>query len=132
MAMGKRKAKQESLWVSTDEMARSQGHPFYCKVNEILERWYATNPFKEAKQYPEEASVPCGRLQSGAAAAATLWTRETEDPAGGLGCDFAAEPCYGVFWAASMELTELGHRSLRPSPASPRPVGKRNFQASYP
>lgn len=36
--MGKRKAKQESLWVSTDEVARSQGHPFYCKVNEVLEK----------------------------------------------------------------------------------------------
>jgi transposase len=38
MAMGKRKAKQESLWVSTGEIARSQGHPFYSKVNEILEQ----------------------------------------------------------------------------------------------
>jgi transposase len=38
MAMGKRKAKQESLWVSTEEIARSQGHPFYCKVNEVLEQ----------------------------------------------------------------------------------------------
>ena len=36
--MGKRKAKQESLWVSTEEIARSQGHPFYCKVNEVLEQ----------------------------------------------------------------------------------------------
>ncbi len=38
MAMGKRKAKQESLWVSTEEIARSQGHPFYGKVNEVLEQ----------------------------------------------------------------------------------------------
>ena len=38
MAMGKRKAKQESLWVSTGEIARSQGHPFYGKVNEVLEQ----------------------------------------------------------------------------------------------
>jgi len=38
MAMGKRKPKQESLWVSTDEVARSQGHPFYRKLNEILEK----------------------------------------------------------------------------------------------
>jgi len=38
MAMGKRQAKQESLWVSTGEIARSQGHPFYGKVNEVLEQ----------------------------------------------------------------------------------------------
>jgi transposase len=38
MAMGKRKGKQESLWVSTEEIARSDGHPFYRKVNEILEQ----------------------------------------------------------------------------------------------
>jgi transposase len=37
MAMGKRKAKQESLWVSTEEIARSDGHPFYRKVNQVLE-----------------------------------------------------------------------------------------------
>ncbi len=35
--MGKRKAKQESLWVSTVEIARSDGHPFYRKVNQVLE-----------------------------------------------------------------------------------------------
>src|SRR6266446_5496717 len=38
MAMGKRRAKQESLWISTEEIARSQGHPFYRKVNEVLEQ----------------------------------------------------------------------------------------------
>ena len=36
--MGKRKAKQESLWVSTEEIPRSDGHPFYRKVNEVLEQ----------------------------------------------------------------------------------------------
>lgn len=36
--MGKRKAKQESLWVSTEEIVRSDGHPFYRKVNEVLEQ----------------------------------------------------------------------------------------------
>jgi transposase len=38
MAMGKRTAKQESLWVSTEEIARPKGHPFYGKVNEVLEQ----------------------------------------------------------------------------------------------
>jgi hypothetical protein len=34
----RRKAKQESLWVMTEEIARTDGHPFYRKVNEILEQ----------------------------------------------------------------------------------------------
>ena len=38
MAMGKRRAKQQSMWVCTEEMVRPDGHPFYTKVNEVLER----------------------------------------------------------------------------------------------
>ena len=44
MAMGKRKPRQESLFVSTDRLAPSTGHPFYQKLNQILaeagfDRW---------------------------------------------------------------------------------------------
>ena len=39
MAMGRRREKQESLWIATEEIARSQGHPFYRKVNEVLEQY---------------------------------------------------------------------------------------------
>jgi len=38
MAMGKRKPKQEPLFFSTQEIPRAASHPFYAKVNEILER----------------------------------------------------------------------------------------------
>jgi len=38
MAMGKRKSKQEVLWVSTQEIPKGASHPFYAKVNEVLER----------------------------------------------------------------------------------------------
>jgi transposase len=38
MAMGKRKAKQQGLWVSTNEIPKAASHPFYAKVNEVLER----------------------------------------------------------------------------------------------
>lgn len=38
MAMGKRKAKQRELWVSTNEIPKAASHPFYAKVNEVLER----------------------------------------------------------------------------------------------
>ena len=36
--MGKRKAKQADLWVSTSEIPKAASHPFYAKVNEVLER----------------------------------------------------------------------------------------------
>ena len=36
--MGKRKAKQQDLWVSTNEIPKAASHPFYAKVNEVLER----------------------------------------------------------------------------------------------
>src|ERR1700694_2374109 len=38
MAMGKRKAKQQGLWVSTNEIPKAASHPFYAKVNEVLEQ----------------------------------------------------------------------------------------------
>jgi transposase len=40
MAMGKRKAKQQDLWVSEEQIAKPEGHPFYSKVNEVLERYH--------------------------------------------------------------------------------------------
>ena len=38
MAMGKRKAKQAELWVSTIEIRKAASHPFYAKVNQVLEQ----------------------------------------------------------------------------------------------
>jgi transposase len=38
MAMGKRKAKQEALFFSAQEIPKAASHPFYSKVNEVLER----------------------------------------------------------------------------------------------
>jgi transposase len=38
MAMGKRKAKQTDLWVSTSEIPKAASHPFYAKINEVLEQ----------------------------------------------------------------------------------------------
>lgn len=37
MAMGRRKARQEQLWVATDALARGGGHAFYERVNAIFE-----------------------------------------------------------------------------------------------
>jgi transposase len=38
MAMGRRKPKQEPLFFSAQEIPKAASHPFYAKVNEILER----------------------------------------------------------------------------------------------
>jgi transposase len=38
MAMGKRKPKQEPLFFSAQEIPKAASHPFYAKVNQILER----------------------------------------------------------------------------------------------
>jgi transposase len=37
MAMGKRKSEQAPLWIPTTDLPVSPGHPFYVRLNEILE-----------------------------------------------------------------------------------------------
>ena len=44
MAMGKRQQRQEALFVTTEGLAQSPGHPFYRRLNELLaeaqfDRW---------------------------------------------------------------------------------------------
>jgi len=36
MAMGKRRARQQELWIAAKELPRTRGHVFYDRVNEIL------------------------------------------------------------------------------------------------
>jgi transposase len=39
MAMGNRKKKsQPSMWVATQNLAKTAGHPFYCKLNEAFQK----------------------------------------------------------------------------------------------
>jgi hypothetical protein len=40
MAMGKRKrrAKQTTMWVATQDLPRSAAHPFYTRLNQILDQ----------------------------------------------------------------------------------------------
>lgn len=47
MAIGKRKKVQESLWVSTSDLPKSPGHPFYSRLNRILAA-SGFDPFVEA------------------------------------------------------------------------------------
>jgi len=37
MAMGRRKQRQEEFWVATADLPRLAGHPFYERLNELLE-----------------------------------------------------------------------------------------------
>ena len=48
MAMGKRKrhAKQASMWVATEDLPRSAAHPFYARLNQILDQ-HAFDEFVE-------------------------------------------------------------------------------------
>src|SRR6478672_8887642 len=41
MAMGKRKrhAKQRSMWVATQDLPRSAAHPFYTRLNQVLDEY---------------------------------------------------------------------------------------------
>src|SRR3989441_8216942 len=36
MAMGKKRGRQQPLWIATGELPRTRGHVFYDRVNEIL------------------------------------------------------------------------------------------------
>jgi hypothetical protein len=37
MAMGTRQSEQQSLWVATSELPKSPGHPFYTRLNALLD-----------------------------------------------------------------------------------------------
>ena len=44
MSMGKRKQRQEALFILADDLPKSAGHPFYVKLNQLLaeakfDRW---------------------------------------------------------------------------------------------
>jgi transposase len=67
MAMGKRKQRQEALFVTANDLPKSAGHPFYTKLNQLLaeagfDRWVE----RRCQQYysPEEPrgqpSIPPG------------------------------------------------------------------------
>jgi transposase len=37
MALGKQRAKQQDFWIATQDLPRSPGHPFYDRLNKVLE-----------------------------------------------------------------------------------------------
>jgi hypothetical protein len=46
MAMGRKKARQEALWIATEELARTGGHVFYERVNRF---WKNSSSTRSAK-----------------------------------------------------------------------------------
>ena len=38
MAMGKRKKRQGTMWVAASDLPKSPGHPFYQRLNAVLEQ----------------------------------------------------------------------------------------------
>jgi len=65
MALGKRKRDQQDLWVATCDLPKSPGHPFYSKLNRLLDE-AEFDPFVEdmCKQYykdgPGRPGIPPG------------------------------------------------------------------------
>jgi transposase len=67
MAMGKRKQRQESLFITADDLPRSDGHPFYQKLNALLaeagfDAWIERRcrPFYEQEEKRGKPSIPPG------------------------------------------------------------------------
>ena len=67
MAMGKRKPRQEALFVATEAIAPAAGHPFYQKLNELLaeagfDRWIESRcaPFYAQTETRGQPSLPPG------------------------------------------------------------------------
>jgi transposase len=67
MAMGKRKQRQESLFITADHLPRSDGHPFYQKLNALLaeaefDRWIEARcrTFYEQEEKRGKPSIPPG------------------------------------------------------------------------
>jgi transposase len=67
MAMGKRKRRQDSLFLATEDLARSPGHPFYRKLNQLLaeanfDRWIERRcqRYYEIEEKRGQPSIPPG------------------------------------------------------------------------
>jgi transposase len=68
MAMGRRKvARQEALFVTAEQLPRSQGHPFYQALNGLLaeanfDRWIEGRclPYYEQVEKRGQRSIPPG------------------------------------------------------------------------
>ena len=67
MAMGRRRQRQESLFIPTEGLPKSLGHPFYKKLNRLLaeadfDRWIERRcqPYYEQQEKRGQPSIPPG------------------------------------------------------------------------
>ena len=67
MAMGKRKQRQEALFVTAEELPKSAGHPFYQKLNQLLaeaqfDEWVQRRcqPYYAQEEKRGQPSIPPG------------------------------------------------------------------------
>ena len=67
MAMGRRKPRQESLFIPADRLSSSAGHPFYQKLNDLLaeadfDRWIERRcvAYYEQEEKRGQPSIPPG------------------------------------------------------------------------
>ncbi len=67
MAMGKRKQRQEALFVTAEELPKSAGHPFYQRLNQLLaeakfDRWVERRcqPYYAQEEKRGQPSIPPG------------------------------------------------------------------------
>src|SRR5829696_1735944 len=67
MAMGKRRQRQEALFLTSEGLVRSPGHPFYRKLNELLaeaqfDRWIERRceRYYEQQETRGQRSIPPG------------------------------------------------------------------------
>jgi transposase len=67
MAMGKRKRRQEALFLATEDLPKSAGHPFFRKLNELLaeagfDRWIERRceQYYETEETRGQPSIPPG------------------------------------------------------------------------
>jgi len=61
MAMGKRKARQEALFITADRLPRSGGHPFYKRLNALLAEFGFDRWIEGRCQQFYEQDKTCGR-----------------------------------------------------------------------
>jgi len=107
--MGKRRPRQQSIWVPAAEMLKSDGHPFYAKVEEVLVirmleqlGFLARDNVEETQILVEQPTLIC-RSPAPTACGKSFWPAKS-----------GASVCLGI--ASTAPVTGLVHKECpRPS-----------------
>ena len=119
MGKQRRRARQSSMWVATADLPRSAGHPFYERLNRVLDE-VGFDAFVEEQCARFYAAAPAGRVwrraaTSGCCCSATskAWTRTGDCPASRR---FAEPPTVPGRRAARRAAGSTSRRIWRSSP----------------